>query len=323
MTQNIYKLDLKDKKILYHLNSNARQSNTQIAKKVGLSTEVVNYRIKKLEQSKIITSYQLIANLSKLGIFKFKICLSLQHITSKTLKQIISELKEKDEIKWIVSCSGTWDIIISAEASSITYIDKIKNQIILAFEDHINQKAIAILVQGANYNRNYLLENSQAPKERIIMQESPIIKLSDIELKILKELSKNARTPAVEIATKLKTTARITAYNIRQLEKKEIILGYKIAINYETLGIKFHKIFIHLDNANNKRITELNTYLENHKNIIHNGKVLGNWDLEPEFETYSNQEFNSIIATIKDNFPDIIKKINIITIQKEHKFVYL
>ena len=40
------KLDLKDKKILEQLDLNSRQSNSQIAKKVGLSKDAIGYRIK-------------------------------------------------------------------------------------------------------------------------------------------------------------------------------------------------------------------------------------------------------------------------------------
>ena len=36
-------VDLKDRKILYELDLNCRQSNAQIGKKVGLSKEVVTY----------------------------------------------------------------------------------------------------------------------------------------------------------------------------------------------------------------------------------------------------------------------------------------
>ena len=43
------KLDLKDRKILYELDLNCRQSNSQIGKKVGLKRDVVAYRIKKLQ----------------------------------------------------------------------------------------------------------------------------------------------------------------------------------------------------------------------------------------------------------------------------------
>lgn len=322
MVENIYKLDLKDKKILHELNSNARQSFSQIAKKVGLSTEVVNYRIKKLEDEKIITNYQLITNLSKLGILQFKLCLSFQHIKSRDLEQIIQALKQKSEIKWIVSCNGSWDLIIAAEAKSIFEIDQIKDKTLTLFEEFIDQKAVAILVEASTFNREYLLDKQSEKKERIIMKQSNIVKLESIELEILKELSENARKSAVDIATKLKTTARIVAYHIQELVKKEVILGFKIAINYKKLGIKFHKTFIYLDNPAQQRVTELISYFENHKNIIHHVKVLGNWDLEPEFETSSTQEFNDAIKTIKDNFSDIIKKIDVITIEQEYKFVY-
>jgi len=40
-------LDLKDRKILYQLDLNCRQSNSQIGKMVGLSRKGVEYRIKK------------------------------------------------------------------------------------------------------------------------------------------------------------------------------------------------------------------------------------------------------------------------------------
>ncbi|MFO7677029.1 MAG: AsnC family protein, partial [Thermoplasmatota archaeon] len=41
------KLDLKDRKILYELDLDCRQSNSQIGKKVGLGRDVVSYRINK------------------------------------------------------------------------------------------------------------------------------------------------------------------------------------------------------------------------------------------------------------------------------------
>jgi len=43
-------IDLKDRKILYELDLNCWQSLTQIGKKVGLSKEVVKYRIKRMER---------------------------------------------------------------------------------------------------------------------------------------------------------------------------------------------------------------------------------------------------------------------------------
>ena len=48
------KLDVKDWKILTLLDENARYSNSQIAKKVGLSKPAVEYRLKRFEKNRII-----------------------------------------------------------------------------------------------------------------------------------------------------------------------------------------------------------------------------------------------------------------------------
>ena len=51
------KLDLINWKILDCLQENARQSNTDIAKKVGISSPAVSERIRKMEDAAIIEGY--------------------------------------------------------------------------------------------------------------------------------------------------------------------------------------------------------------------------------------------------------------------------
>jgi len=70
-------LDLKDRKILYYLDINSRQSNSDIAKKVGLSKEVVNYRIKRLEKEGIIKGYYTVLDFYKLGYISVRVYLKL------------------------------------------------------------------------------------------------------------------------------------------------------------------------------------------------------------------------------------------------------
>ena len=50
-------LDLKDRKILYELDKNSRQSFADIAKKVRLSKEVVQYRVKRLQDEGYINYF--------------------------------------------------------------------------------------------------------------------------------------------------------------------------------------------------------------------------------------------------------------------------
>ena len=61
-------LDKKDFKILLELDKNARQTDSKIAKKIGLSKQVVNYRIKNLIKDELITKFYTLVNVG-FGIF--------------------------------------------------------------------------------------------------------------------------------------------------------------------------------------------------------------------------------------------------------------
>jgi DNA-binding Lrp family transcriptional regulator len=58
------------------------------------------------------------------------------------------------------------------------------------------------------------------------------IKFDKLDIKILKLLASKARMSFIDIAAKLKTTAKIVAYRVRKLEKQKIILKYRTKINY-------------------------------------------------------------------------------------------
>ena len=60
------KLDYYDKKILFELDKNARVTTSSLAKKIRKSKQFVDYRIKKLEQGKIILGYTSVIDYSKI-----------------------------------------------------------------------------------------------------------------------------------------------------------------------------------------------------------------------------------------------------------------
>ena len=95
------KLDIKDRKILAELDMNARQPMTILSKSVGLSRQVVEYRIKKLEQKGIITGYVGWYNSLKLGYNHCRIFLNLKNIDRTTESKLIDYLKNIEEIVWL------------------------------------------------------------------------------------------------------------------------------------------------------------------------------------------------------------------------------
>ena len=83
------KIDMKDKRILYELDIDSRQSLSQIGKKVGLPKNVVAYRINKLRQHGIIKTFYTVVDAYKLGYIAFRMYLTYQYMTPEIEKELI------------------------------------------------------------------------------------------------------------------------------------------------------------------------------------------------------------------------------------------
>ena len=86
------KIGLKDRKILYHLDIDSRQSFSSIGKKVGLHKDVVLYRINKLQENRIIKNYYTVVDTSPLGYIHPRFYITYQYVTPKIKEEIIDIL---------------------------------------------------------------------------------------------------------------------------------------------------------------------------------------------------------------------------------------
>ena len=91
-------LDLKDRKILYQLDLNCRQSNTQIGKKVGLRKDIVSYRINRMEEKGVITGYWTDIDSFKLGYDVYRIYIKFQNATTDIKNEIIQYFSDYTNI---------------------------------------------------------------------------------------------------------------------------------------------------------------------------------------------------------------------------------
>ena len=100
------KIDVKDRKIIYELSLNARQNNSTIGKKVGLSPQLVDYRIKRLEKMNVIKGYYTCIDISKIGYSAFKIYIKLQNLDEIREQEMINDLKNNPNITWVGTCDS-------------------------------------------------------------------------------------------------------------------------------------------------------------------------------------------------------------------------
>jgi len=114
------RIDKIDYKILRILQNNAKITNSQLSKKVGLSPAPTLERVKKLEKNGIIDGYHAKLNLSKIGLGVS----TFVHVTLKghNKKNINIFLKEINKVDNVIEChhiTGTGDFILKIVAKDI------------------------------------------------------------------------------------------------------------------------------------------------------------------------------------------------------------
>ncbi|MDO8517221.1 MAG: Lrp/AsnC family transcriptional regulator [Nanoarchaeota archaeon] len=313
----VLKLDTKDLRILAELDKNARQSNRKIGKKVGLSKEVVKYRIDKLIENKIIVRFHTITNYFKLGIMKFKLYLRLTNINKKKIEEIANYFKNNKTTEWDVFCTGRWDIIIGFLVHNVNEFDDEIQNVMNKYSKYIQEKAVTTTLHLVHQERGFLGKGKNPPIFHTLKDKKEDI--DNIDLEILKILANNARMPIIDIAEIIKTTPRIVQYKIKQLEKKGIILAYKAHLNPKQIDRIFCKAILYLTNLTQEKEKKFISYASSIPDVVWPQKVLGDWDFELDCEVESYDHFQNILLDLKEKFPEIIKDYEFCIVSEEYK----
>ncbi|MEK6950950.1 MAG: Lrp/AsnC family transcriptional regulator [Nanoarchaeota archaeon] len=316
------KLDLKDRKLLYELDTNSRQSASELARKIGLSKDAIIYRMKKLENAGIIKQYHTIIDVGKLGFISFRLYLKLQNTTPEKEAEIIEYFKKKNEITWLVSIDGKYDLGMWILTKSIKEMNAFWKELLQNYINFIAERALTIFTKVSYFPRSYLLDQQSNQDQYIFITEPEEIKIDEKDLQILKLLAPAARRSILEIAQKVKITAKTAAARIKGLEKKKIIIGYRTRFDLEKLGYQYFKVHFNLQNLTTSKEKQFRQYIKQHPHIIYDNEVLGGDDLEIEIQVKTLPELRSILEEIQKNFAEIIREHYYFLFYKEHKLVF-
>ncbi|MCD4759599.1 Lrp/AsnC family transcriptional regulator [archaeon] len=318
----MFKLDLKDRKILYELDTNSRQSYHEIAKKVGLSKDSIIYRINKLQENGIIKQFHTVIDVGKLGFISFRLYLKLQNTTQKKESEIIEFLKKQKIITWIVSIDGEYDLGMWILTKSIKDTNLLWKEFLKKYRDFIEKRWLTIFTKVSYFPRTYILEKNKNRKELVFITEPQEIKIDDIDIKLLKMLARNSRISILELSEELKITPKTVTSRIKQLEKKKVIIGYRTVFGLDKLGYQYFKIHFNLHNLTEEKEKQFRSYLKLHQNVTYDNEVLGGDDIEIEVQLHTIQDLRNFIEETKNQFADIIKNYKYLLFYKEHKFLF-
>lgn len=319
---SLKQLDLKDRQILYQLDINSRQSNSEIGKKVKLSKQVVDYRIKRLVKEGYLTRFATVIDTYKLGITKFKIYISLENADKNIIKEITEFLKKHKKTEWIATCSGKFDIIAGYIVKDAYEFDEALKEIDERFSNYISSREVTISLGVPHWRKEYLLDNKEHYPAIFQGGKREHFEIDKLDEEIIKILVNNARMSTVEIAKRLNTTSRIVLYRIKNLVKNKVIIMHKIFLDLNRINWIYCKAIIKFKNLTKQKYNQFFTYCSQLKNLTYLINCIGPWNIELDFEIEDFNKFHKIMLELRDRFSDIIKDYDFAVVMNEDKLDY-
>lgn len=314
------KIDLKDRKILYQLDLNSRQSLTQIGKNVGLKKDVVSYRIKRLQDEGVIKNFWTVINTFKLGYNVFRIYINFQYVSSNIKNEIIQHFIDYKNVWTIISLKAEIDFDVVIWVKDIYEFYQFWDKTLDRFEDYFERYIISIYIQAFAYKKSYLLLEQYEKSDRemyVTTCGGKTVEIDDVDYQLLNEIAVNARIPLVDLAQRLNTSSQAVNYRIKNLMNSGIIQAFRVDIDLSKLGLQHYKLEIYLkDHKQGKAIWN---YLKETPYLEYLNVTVGWCDLEFELIVENVDKLSQIMRDIDLKFPNAIKKQTFWIFEKVHK----
>jgi len=316
----MYKIDQKDKLLLFELDRDSRQSVHDLARKTRLSRDVVAYRMKRLEEENIIQKYITIIDFSKFVYNIIRLYLKLQNTTPEIEERIVQFFVQNNTTLTVYKIDGEYNIAVGFLVKDLQSYQQTYENFLKKFRSYVTRSHFSVFLNYIHYHRNYLLDKKHYDFTAVSTGSFVSYQYDEKDVQLLNLIKENARITLLELAHKMKMTATGVKYKLRMLEKQNVIVAYKLLLDPSKLGYRYFKVDLELEDIN--IIPSLNQFIIHHPNIIYRDIAIGGSDFEFDCELQNQGELYALLDEIKALFPGKIRKYHYYTALKIYKYSY-
>jgi DNA-binding Lrp family transcriptional regulator len=320
----MFKLDKKDKKILYELFKDGRAPLSKIAKASKISKESVHYRLNRLKKSGFLRKVIPVINPIKLGFDLYIAYFKLQKLSEKKEKEIIEFFNNHESTITVITCTGNWDVLIEFYARDIEDYYNIMNSFTSFLGENLNDYRTETELRVYTESHGYLFKD--IPLKRIEIKRDIIskkIKIDKKDIEILKLLESDGRLALTTIAKRTGLSADTVSYRLKRMIKEGVIESFRPVLDASLLSYDWYIINLLLYNTTDKRKNELINYLRDNPNVFFMAKSVEPNQLEFELMAKGTKEFRKILMKVRNLFGDIIKNYESLLAFEEHKYTHI
>jgi DNA-binding Lrp family transcriptional regulator len=304
-------MDEIDRRILYEISENARDSHNILAKKVHCSREVLDYRIKKLKELRILLGSQARINISNFIYAGYILLIQSSGLNLENEKKVIEKISNNKKTQYIGKINGEYDIILGFTIKSLKELSSYLDYVNACFGKNKSKVTLLTMIQEQKDSFKTLFSKKEDFNDFLSMPDiKEKVKIDEIDRQILLELGKDSEIPSWKIADKTKISEVAIRKRIQALIRDKIILGFRAMVDLTKLDYQSYFLFLKTNPKNEKIENDFSDFLKRVSNITYSTKTIGEYSYVITLLVKNNSELKEFIYSLKDKFSDLVTEVH-------------
>ncbi|MBI4021679.1 MAG: Lrp/AsnC family transcriptional regulator [Candidatus Aenigmarchaeota archaeon] len=300
-------MDRIDTKILAELDSHPRTPVAKLARKLRISQQVADYRIRRMIVEKRITKIGAIINLKALKQEHYRVFFTFNSSTYSS-KEVFDYLGGQKGVYWSARTGGAYDLHVVLFVFDFAAFDNFMEKFNARFPGLVKNYTSCYGLNHYVYRHKFLSKDYHTMTYGYQDKHTDIDGLDHF---ILSKLKENCRLSSLEISREKQVSYKTIINRVKAMERANVILGYRMFMRTEDRK-PFLVLFSFKDYAK-ERENKLIHYLERTESVTQAVRMFGVWNLLVHVRIEDNESLQQLIIDLRDKF-DLIDNYEIIPI---------
>lgn len=275
------KLDVKDMKLLALLRDDSRMPVSGLSKRLGMNRDTVTYRVRRMEQLRVIRKHYAEIDRSVFGYFVCKVFMVLDEVSMQRQRELMQELRQHPNTEALLEYNDKWDVQWRLLAKDLEELDTILMRISTKYSDIISERDTLVVVRWGK------------------ARSSAARAFDGTDLAVLRILADDARTSAVDIAKHVGIGPDAVIKRIKRLKETGIIKRFTIITDPQRMGRHWYTIAVQMKQFDERYQQRLLEFVRSNPSVARCVKTVGTWDILAYVVVGSTAEFHRIFKELK------------------------
>ena len=315
------RFNTKQLSLLHILELNAAQSVGALGRHIKSSEPMVRHYIRGFIEHKIITQRQPIIDMRGLGFTHHIVYISVHSQSQQHLDKIIEFLSTCPRVTWIFELASEFQLAFSISAEQVEHVVNTLDLLVAKFGRVVNDKTVVTQTGFRYVGRRYLAPKQN--KENISINLGARNKIKNIDAldqQILAAMANTQDSSPSGVARELKQPIATINRRIKDLENRQIIVGYFHWIHSDKLGRTCYLLRIRTRGFPREVENHLRSFIASTPEVIYVVQCIGAWDYEIGVEVLQDANLIHITRAIHAHCGDRIYPVQAAPILRYHKF---